>query len=70
MSEVTVKVERSLFPPGRPATVKTRFGMTTRLMHLTDDVRWQMGGERVAYFNAEEADGKITIKTRLPNQDW
>jgi hypothetical protein len=73
VTDVTIKVERTFFPPGKPALVNSRYGMIcNRRVHLSDDIRWQMGGDRVGYFQAVASDdGKaLEIKTRIPDESW
>lgn len=55
-----VKVIRKLYPVGQMAEVEFQYGMSTR-QWLTDEARHQMGGEREAYFEAEQINGKWVL---------
>lgn len=70
MDGIVVKVERKLFPHGQPAHVFNRYKSTDLTMHLPDNARFQMGGERVAFFRADCSGKKPVFFDRVPNEDW
>lgn len=70
MTDYVLKVSRKIMAVDRPATVESEFGSIKQTMRLSDDVRWQMGGEEVAYFNATVENGQVTFFKRVPDPKW
>ena len=70
MSEEIFRVQRTVMAYWKPAYVNSRYGTVTIRMTLSDDVRFQMGGDDVAFFNGDAAFGKPVLTTRVPDPKW
>lgn len=70
MDTFTVKVTRVMYPVGQPAEIRDRGNILSSKQHLSDVIRHQMGGERIAYFDAEKHGDKWVLTKILENQKW
>lgn len=70
MTDYILKVSRKIMAVDRPAMVESEFGSVKQTVRLPDEVRWQMGGEEVAYFEASVENGKVSFRRRVPDPQW
>ena len=70
MSDPIVKVERNPMAYWKLAKLTTQYGSSPWYQRLPDDVRHQMGGEKVAHFFGQLKDDKWVLLNRAPSQSW
>lgn len=68
MSDI-YKVTRNPMDLRQRGKVRTRYGSESNMV-LDDDVRHQLGGETVAYFDGEQKDSKVHLYKRVPDPGW
>lgn len=65
-----VKISRNIMAYYLPAKVRSQYGVIDEPLRLTDEIKQKMGGDEVAFFDAEQSEKKLVIGKRLPTQDW
>lgn len=65
-----VKVQRPLFPVDAPCLIYNKAKTVMQTRYISNKDLAKMGSDMKAYFQAKNENGKITLITRVPNEEW